>query len=440
MPQSAMDFDHADELPAIAARACARLRAAGCAIAGGGEAAVAKLAIASDFAIHALASQPELLPRLQLDAATPVPAPVLDAGNRGDWGRLLRRFRHAESTRLVWRDVVDAAPVGEILAGSTALADQCLRLAHDALETELVQRYGVVRDADGKPQRLVVFGLGKLGGGELNFSSDVDLVYAYEHEGESDGARSLDAQDWFARLGHICPNHLTGESPESVVSPEEAAQVRGRSMLVQRLKPIPVEAVVRGYPLTALLAVLLVFLACLAIVRYDFRGKETVNTLLVAPVLIPETVLAVGLLLFMQIMHQPRSFLLLLLGHVLVSLPYVVLVVQARLVGIRRVYEDAAMSLGANRFQTFKEVTLPLLMPAVMAGVLFSFTISFDNITATAFWRPGGVETVPTQIFGMLRNSISPEINALGTVMIVITVGLPLMAAGLARLAFRGRM
>ena len=191
---------------------------------------------------------------------------------------------------------------------------------------------------------------------------------------------------------------------------------------------------------TAAIATTLGILASLAIVRYDFPGKETVNTLLVAPVLIPETVLAVGLLLFMQIMHQPRSFLVLLLGHVLVSLPYVVLVVQARLVGIRRVYEDAAMSLGANRFETFREITLPLLMPAVLAGVLFSFTISFDNLTATAFWRPGGLETVPTQIFGMLRNSISPEINALGTVMIVITVGLPLMAAGLARLAFRGRV
>lgn len=207
------------------------------------------------------------------------------------------------------------------------------------------------------------------------------------------------------------------------------------------------DAIVRAFKtsmllglLTALIATTLGILACLAIVRYDFRGKETVNTLLVAPVLIPETVLAVGLLLFMQIMHQPRSFLLLLLGHVLVSLPYVVLVVQARLVGIRRVYEDAAMSLGANRFQTFREITLPLLMPAVMAGVLFSFTISFDNITATAFWRPGGVETVPTQIFGMLRNSISPEINALGTVMIVITVGLPLLAGALARMMFRGRV
>ncbi len=77
-------------------------------------------------------------------------------------------------------------------------------------------------------------------------------------------------------------------------------------------------------------------------------------------------------------------------------------------------------------------------MPAVFAGVLFAFTISFDNITATMFWRPAGVETMPTQIFGMLRNSISPEINALGSVMIVITVGVPLLAAGW-RAISRGR-
>jgi spermidine/putrescine transport system permease protein len=69
----------------------------------------------------------------------------------------------------------------------------------------------------------------------------------------------------------------------------------------------------------------------------------------------------------------------------------------------------------------------------VLAGGLFAFTISFDDITGTLFWKPGGVETVPTQIFAMLRNSISPEINALGTVMIVLTVGLPLLGAAIAR-------
>ena len=81
----------------------------------------------------------------------------------------------------------------------------------------------------------------------------------------------------------------------------------------------------------------------------------------------------------------------------------------------------------------------PAAAPAIFAGLLFAFTISFDNITATIFWRPPGTETVPTQIYGMLRNSISPEINALGTVMIVITVGIPLLAGALARYFARAK-
>lgn len=91
------------------------------------------------------------------------------------------------------------------------------------------------------------------------------------------------------------------------------------------------------------------------------------------------------------------------------------------------------MSLGASPRQTFLSITLPLLLPAILAGALFAFTISFDDITGTLFWKPGGVETVPTQIFAMLRNSISPEINALGTVMILLTVGLPLAGLALVR-------
>ena len=190
---------------------------------------------------------------------------------------------------------------------------------------------------------------------------------------------------------------------------------------------------------TAIVSTTFGILASIALVRYDFPGKSWINTLLVAPVLIPETVLGVGLLLFMLWLNQPRSLPVLMLGHILISLPYVVLVVQARLVGIKRVYEEAALSLGANRIQTFFAITFPLLMPAIFAGLLFAFTISFDNITATIFWRPPGTETVPTQIYGMLRNSISPEINALGTVMIVITVGIPLLAGALARYFARAK-
>ena len=191
--------------------------------------------------------------------------------------------------------------------------------------------------------------------------------------------------------------------------------------------------------LTAAIATTIGILACLALIRHAVIGQNFFNMLLISPVLVPETVLAVGLLLFMRWLDQPRSFAMLLMGHVLLALPFVVLVVQARLIGIRRVYEEAARSLGANSLQTFFEVTLPLLMPAVFAGMLFAFTISFDNITASLFWRPSGLETVPTQIFGMLRHSISPEINALGTVMIVITVGLPLLAGALARYFARAR-
>jgi spermidine/putrescine transport system permease protein len=200
------------------------------------------------------------------------------------------------------------------------------------------------------------------------------------------------------------------------------------------------DAIVRAFKTSILLGILtsiisttLGVMASLAMVRYEFPGKNLLNTALIAPILIPEVVLAVSLLLFLQFLAMPKNFLLLLLGHVIFTLPFVVLVVQARLVGIKKEYEEAALSLGAGPIQTFFAVTLPLLMPAVLAGMLFAFTISFDDITGTLFWKPPGVETVPTQIFAMLRISISPEINALGAVMIIITVVLPLSGAALAR-------
>ncbi len=200
------------------------------------------------------------------------------------------------------------------------------------------------------------------------------------------------------------------------------------------------QAIVRAFQtslllgaLTAVISTTLGVLASLAMVRYDFPGKTLIATALIAPILVPEVVLAVALLLFLGAMGVPKSFPLLLAGHVIFTLPFVILVVQARLVSVRRDYEEAAMSLGAGPIETFFQITLPLILPAVLAGGLFAFTISFDDITGTLFWKPGGVETVPTQIFAMLRNSISPEINALGTVMIIVTVALPLLGAAAAR-------
>ncbi|MDG4884086.1 ABC transporter permease [Mesorhizobium sp. WSM4884] len=179
-----------------------------------------------------------------------------------------------------------------------------------------------------------------------------------------------------------------------------------------------------------------------ALVRFEFPGKQTLSTLVILPALVPETILGVGLLVLIKAVDQPRTLLLLVLGHILLAVPYVVLITQARMVGIRRVYEEAALSLGASRFSSFREITLPLLIPAVVAGALLAFTISFDNTSASLFWRPAGIETMPTQILSMLKISISPEINALGTVMILVTVGIPLIGGvlmqSLTRLKRRG--
>jgi spermidine/putrescine transport system permease protein len=188
---------------------------------------------------------------------------------------------------------------------------------------------------------------------------------------------------------------------------------------------------------TAATTTLLGVMTAFALVRFEFRGKQMVNTLVILPALVPETILGVGLLVMIKAIDQPRTLGLLVLGHILLTLPFVVLIVQARMVGISRSYEEAALSLGAPRLSAFREITLPLLIPAVLASVLLAFTISFDNTTASLFWRPAGVETMPTQILSMLKFSISPEVNALGTVMILVTVGIPLVGGlalqGLAR-------
>jgi spermidine/putrescine transport system permease protein len=178
---------------------------------------------------------------------------------------------------------------------------------------------------------------------------------------------------------------------------------------------------------TAAVTTLLGIAVALALVRFQFLGKQAFSTLVILPALVPETILGVGLLVLIKAVDQPRTLWLLLLGHILLALPYVVLIVQARMVGISRSYEEAALSLGAPRLSSFREITFPLLIPAVVAGALLAFTISFDNTSASLFWRPAGVETMPTQILSMLKISISPEVNALGTVMILVTVGIPLV-------------
>jgi len=159
------------------------------------------LAIISDFAIDTLCRQPVLLTWLMQADPPVLPPPILEAMQTDKWPSQLRRYRAAMSVRLIWRDMLGLDTIEATLTGSTELAQTCLQLALEALEADMAQRHGVVRRADGTPVRLIILGLGKLGGGELNFSSDIDLVYAFTDNGQSDGARPLMAETYFARLG-----------------------------------------------------------------------------------------------------------------------------------------------------------------------------------------------------------------------------------------------
>ncbi len=156
-----------------------------------------RLLIASDYALDQLCRHPETL--LWLDARSG--GLVLAPDAPSDWPLALRRYRHGESVRLIHRDVNGIDTVEDTLAGASQLAERCLAGALDALRAGMEADHGMPRDADGAAQRLIVFGLGKLGGSELNFSSDIDLVFAYPESGESDGARALDNGAYFQRLG-----------------------------------------------------------------------------------------------------------------------------------------------------------------------------------------------------------------------------------------------
>jgi len=190
-------LDRAPSAPALPADADDRLRVA---------------FAASDFLAGVARSQPgtvaELLTRRPAESRDRAHFRRLLAERLGDppaetadLYRELRRFRAAESARIAWRDLFGLGGIDDLLAEQSALADACIGEALVHLEAAAHQRHGVPRDADGAAQSLVVLGMGKLGGGELNFSSDIDLIFVHGRPGATDGARPLDNADFFTRLG-----------------------------------------------------------------------------------------------------------------------------------------------------------------------------------------------------------------------------------------------
>ena len=172
-----------------------------------------KLLLVSDYAHERLLRDGALAAALDTDIAPP----HLAADHEAGWADALRRWRHAVSVQIAWRDANDLDAVEDTLAAASRLADDCCEIALRAVEGSHAARHGIARTAAGEAQRLIVFGLGKHGGCELNFSSDIDLVFAYREAGVSDGARPLDNEIYFQRLGQRLIQLLGEITPEGFV-------------------------------------------------------------------------------------------------------------------------------------------------------------------------------------------------------------------------------
>ena len=168
--------------------------------------------------------------------------------------------------------------------------------------------------------------------------------------------------------------------------------------------------------------------AALALHRHRFRGRGVVDAGILLPTVVPEIVLAASLLLLFATLGAPLGFTTVILAHVGFTVSYAFVVVKARIAGFDRTLEEAAMDLGAGPIRTFLLVTLPAIAPAVLAGGLLAFALSIDDYVVTSFVTGVGATTLPLQIYSMVKSGISPEINAVSTVLILAT-GLLLVAA-----------
>ncbi len=160
-------------------------------------------------------------------------------------------------------------------------------------------------------------------------------------------------------------------------------------------------------------------LAALALQRYRFPGYTATESLLYIPVIIPEVVMGISLLVFFAMINFRLGLTTITLAHIAFSIPFVTLVVRARLHGFDKSIEEAAMDLGANWLITFWRVTLPTIMPGVLAGALLAFTLSLDDYVITYFTAGPGSTTLPLRVFSMVRFAVTPEVNALSALWIV---------------------
>ena len=176
-------------------------------------------------------------------------------------------------------------------------------------------------------------------------------------------------------------------------------------------------------------------LTALAMDRYRFKLRTTFDANLYLPIVIPEIVMGISLLLFFNQalfpfvqtvfgLHLSTGLHTITLAHIAFDIPFVYVIVRARLADFDRTLEEAAQDLGADEWKTFQRITLPLLMPGIIGGALMAFTLSLDDYLITVFTKGTLEQTMPLYIYSLVRRGVTPEINALSSVLLIGSIGL----------------
>ncbi len=177
--------------------------------------------------------------------------------------------------------------------------------------------------------------------------------------------------------------------------------------------------------------------AALALARGRFRGRRVLEASLAVPIVTPEIVAGISLLILVTGLGMPLGLVTVIIAHTTFSLPFTTLVVLARLRGMDRSLEEAALTLGADELTAFRRVTLPLLMPGMVGAALLAFTLSFDDFVITFFTAGPGTTTLPLVVYSMVRRTVEPSVNALSTLLLVGTTLLLVIAASAADVGAR---
>ncbi|WP_227016625.1 ABC transporter permease [Sinanaerobacter chloroacetimidivorans] len=188
---------------------------------------------------------------------------------------------------------------------------------------------------------------------------------------------------------------------------------------------ILLEATRNSIWIAAVTGIVCVFLATMLMLGsqvLSHRFQHWMQSLMLMPLTIPWLIMGLSLLLMIRAMNFDKSLFFVLAGHVVISLPYSVLVLQARMQSMDSALEEASASLGAGAMTTFRRITLPVLAPAMVAGGFLSFMISFDNFVISYFLLPSGFSTLPIEIQSSIKFGFTPEINAVSSIIIGISL------------------